>query len=473
LSPNSFSELLRYLDPTLLVGPMIEIHKDISPAYATVLGLPNPKAGPYHGVCTMFLFQVRSILFQRHQVSPLSQSDLKYLLKCARVTGKEELAQEIWQTLCRGGNGIRPDVECYNHFLAVKCWAGKAHPWKRSIMRVERQSFRYAPHGWTTKRSAPGGIKSVVSGIFREMIRDGLVGDEETFCHMMVAFAREGDMDGVASIIQRIWGVDVDALVSNQPEQPPKPYNSDSPFYPSDQLLFTIAHTYGINNAIPTALKLIDYFSRHYLVSIDFNTWGELLQWTYVLTREKKVLPSPEIEHEDSPIVPRLPAEAVSRIWQTMTSHPYNVEPTIEMYDKLIMNLIFRQRYGDAQIRMQEGHALYMKIVRELTRYSEHIKSTHIAGDKSSLHASKCRELELLQLTVRRKRQYIRKWVRKLIAHGNHMNEDSRWVGEGLPTILREWKAFLPHRVKVPLHTGHLKMWTGDVNENRYRAWER
>ncbi|KAH8672555.1 mitochondrial ATPase expression-domain-containing protein [Tricladium varicosporioides] len=470
LSPNSFSELLRCLDPTLLVGSTMEIHRDISPAYATILGLPNPQGGPYHGACTIFLFKVRSILFQRHQVSPLCQSDLKYLLKCARVTGKQEVAHEIWQTLCQSGQGVRPDVECYNHLLAVKCWAVKAHTRNRAKMRV-RENLHNKQHGWTTKRIASGGVKSEVSDIFREMIRDGLVGDEETFCHMMVAFARDGDMDGVASIIQRIWGVDVDVLISNQPEQRPKSYKSDSPFYPSDRLLYTIAHSYGINNAIPTALKLIDYFSRHYSVSINFGTWEELLQWTYVLTREKQVVHVPETEHEDSPIVPRLPAEAVSHIWRTMTSNPYNVEPTIEMYDKLIMNLIFRQRYGEAQIRMQEGHALYEKIVAEMTIYIEHIKSAHLAGDKSPFLTSRGRELELLQLSVRRKRQYVRKWVRKLIRHGSRMNADLRWVGEGLPTILREWASFLPNRMKTQLHTGHLKVWTGAVNENRYRAW--
>lgn len=57
----------------------------------------------------------------------------KCLLKCAKAVGDAEAAQRILATMTTpirlGARApVAPDVEAFNHFLAVKCWQEKMRP---------------------------------------------------------------------------------------------------------------------------------------------------------------------------------------------------------------------------------------------------------------------------------------------------------------------------------------------------------
>ncbi|TVY82224.1 hypothetical protein LSUE1_G003159 [Lachnellula suecica] len=475
-----FSELLHCLDPKHFVGRYHELHRGISTKMGQVLRLPPVDPHGYYKFCDLFLDQVNGIFAERHRSRPLTLADFKYLLKCARATGNGLVAKAVWDNLVsgKGKSSVVPDLECYNHYLSVLCWADAKNPILRYRLRIV--AWNFAPRSWNVPprpvsghRVGRGGIKAKVSSIFREMVRKNITGNEETFCHLIIAFAREGDLQSVASILQRVWGINVDLLMdSDKAELPPKAYPKDSPLHPSEQLLYSIAHTYGINNQIPVALRLVDYISRQYTIPIPRNVWRELLQWAYVLSLKRSPKYFEDGTVDEGQIVGQLPPQAISNLWDTMTSEPYKVKPTIDMYDRLIQNLLVRQCYGQAQIYMNEARELYKSDVDELSERLRLINMTYPHADNPVLDQQK-RDLDFLQLKSRRDRQLLRRWVRQLLVRGQvSLKRAFEWQFRGIPNIIRQWSLFLPYRITYRLDSGVVDFWTSTVAENRHRQWE-
>jgi hypothetical protein len=181
-----------------------------------------------------------------------------------------------------------PVAECYNDYLATKCWQGSLNPYERFRLRVIPDNI--TPRTWevppySLKRHFLGprrGLKAQASHLFRQTVESEVPGNEETFCLMITAMGREGDLDSIANILKRVWQIDVEALLAADETSVPsaRSYPEDSPFYPSNKLLFTLAHAYGTNNNIPLALQLVDYVSNQYSLPIPIEVWNELFQWT-------------------------------------------------------------------------------------------------------------------------------------------------------------------------------------------------
>lgn len=476
IPPSTFSEILRFLDPAHFVDRLVSLQQEVGPATAQRLKLPQNENG-YVGFCKIFLKQVNTILEVRAQQHPLSTSDLRYLLKCARRVGSDESAHAIWRSMTSisrkdPDKRIIPDAECYNHYMASKCWADTFNADRRYTLRVipshlKLRTWAVPPHVFQGHRVGPeGGIKAQVSEIFRQMVESGIQGNEETFCLMMVALGREGDVSGISNILQRVWGIDADTvLMKHDSEVPsPKSFSPQSPFYPSEQLLFTLAHVYGINNAIPSALRLVDYVSRQYNVSIPLKVWNELLQWTYV-TSVKRTGQNPETNSEDLK-TGQLAPEAVSSLWDTMTLEPYNVEPTMEMYNRLITNLLRRGRYGEAKIRIEEGYRANRKHVYQLSHDTRDFRASHPHNPTHSEHA---RDVYIARLRVRRNRLYIRRWVKQWIQSGSlRMRFNETFSSQDLPNFMKQWERFLPVRVRYAVANGEVVFTTG-VREANFR----
>jgi hypothetical protein len=472
---NTFSDILRLLDPAHFVKRFAELQKEVSPETAQHLKLPRNEWG-YLRFCKMFLAQVNRILEVRSQKHPLSTSDMRYLLKCSRAVGSAESAHAIWRSMTSISrkdpeNRIVPDAECYNHYLAAKCWGDTFNSDRRYKLRVipshlHLRTWTEPPHRFQGHRVGEGGIKSQASEIFRQMVEAGIPGNEETFCLMMVALAREGDVSGIAGILQRVWGVDVEAvlIIPEAEITPPTYYAPGSPFFPSEDLLFTIAHVYGINNSIPTALRLVDYVSRQYNVSIPVKVWNELLQWTYVTSTQRRGH-NPETNSEDLK-TGQLGVEAVTSLWDTMTVEPYNVQPTVEMYDRLVTNLLRRGRFGEARTRIEEAYSANHKHVNELSR---HVRAYRSSTPYSLARTASARDVYMSRLRVRRNRQYIKRWVKLWIRSGSSMMRfNETFCAEDLPNFLQQWERFLPVRVRYSVANGTVSFATG-VREANFR----
>jgi hypothetical protein len=481
IPPNTFSEILHCLDPKYFVRRYGDFYEEVSPNYARAMGIPSVSYSGYHRFSTIFLSQIHGIMKARQRDHPMSLSDYRYLLKCARMTGNIKAAQEVWKTMTAisssGPQGpVTPDGECFKHYLATMTWSEPASPFLSNRLRVipdnlEPRSWSNPPYTLKGHRVGPdNGIKLQVSQIFRQMVKAGVPGDEETFCLMMMGFAREGDTNSVGLTLKRVWGIDVDALltVDESELQPVKPYPSDSPFYPTAKILHTISHAYGINNDISTALRVVDYVSRQYSVRIPISVWNELLTWTFILARKRH---GARIER-DGTTTGQLPPNAVSNIWDTMTSEPYNITPTMEMYDRYISSLFQRQRFGEIRKVMSEGRRLHIQHVRLLSRQHILMRSTLKPGHPVS--ERRMRDLQFFRMRVMRNRAYLKKWVRLLIKRASlSLQYNPNWSAHDLPDLLKEWNLFIPKRVDYPIAAGKVQFWTDVVVDNgvQQRKW--
>jgi hypothetical protein len=488
IPPATFSELLRCLDPKHFVGRYQELHREISPRLAQqlgILGAIDLQRG-YYKFCTLFLEHVKGILDARHYEYPATLSDYKYLLKCARATGNRDLAEYIWHTMTaqrmdgKGTDVLSPDAECYNCYLSIKCWHDSTNPLLRFRLRIIPDNF--APRGWNKlpydlKGHSVGGesgIRAQVTLLFRQMVEAGISGNEETFCLMMVSMAREGDMSAVASILRRVWNIDVEQLLnSNDSKLPPaKSYKPDSPFHPTDILLYTIAHAFGVNNQIPIALRLVDYISGQYAVPIPTNVWNELLRWTFVLSTEPQTRKRNNEPVDTGKEIGQLPPEAVTSLWDTMVSKPYNVKPTMEMYNRLITNLYYRQKYREMQIRMEEARRLLKEAVRKLSHMQAIFYATTRYPSPVHLAERRMRDLLLARLRVRRNRKYAERWVRLLIKHGSQsLKYTDGWSDQNLPNIIKDWSLFLPEMLHYPIRSGEVSFKSGSKKQRISSYW--
>jgi Mitochondrial ATPase expression len=488
MPPATFSEVLRCLDPKHFIGRYQAFHKDLSRRLAKQMGLSEAidlERG-YYQFCNRFLHQIKSILAARHLEYPPSLADYKYLLKCARASGNREIAEFVWNILTGrkegekdDGEKLSPDADCYNTYLSIKCWHDTTNPLLRFRLRVIPDNF--APRAWDfPPYSLAGhrvgqdiGIRAQVASLFRQMVEAGISGNEETFCLMIVSMAREGEMSAVAAILLRIWNIDIDLLLKGGIALPPtKSYPRHSPFHPTEMLLYTIAHAFGVNNQIPTALRVIDYISSQYSVPIPINAWSELLQCTFVLSTKPK-----RIKRHGEPLytgkdIGQLPPEAVTSLWNTMISKPYNVKPTLEMYNRLISNLRARQRFGEMQVRMEEARRIFKNRILRLSYMRAIFNATTIRPSLAHLAERRMRDLNLAKLHVRRDRKYVERWVRLLIRDGSlSLKYTDGWSDRNVPNIVKNWSLFLPHRVCYRTRSGEVSFTSGSNGQktSRYR----
>jgi hypothetical protein len=487
---TTFSELLRCLDPKHFVGRYQELHREISPRLAKQLGILGSidlQRG-YYKFCTLFLEHVKGILDARHYEYPAALSDYKYLLKCARATGNLDIAEYIWHTITaqrkdgKGTDVLSPDAECYNCYLSIKCLHDSTNPLFRFRLRIIPDNF--GPRAWNKlpydlKGHSVGGntgIRAQVALLFRQMVEAGISGNEETFCLMIVSMAREGEMSAVASILRRVWNIDVEQLLnSNDSGLPPaKSYRPNSPFHPTDMLLYTVAHAFGINNQIPTALRLIDYISSQYAVPIPTHVWNELLQWTFVLSTEPQTRKRNNELVDTGKEIGQLPPEAVSSLWNTMVSRPYNVKPTMEMYDRLIINLYYRQRYGEMQIRMEEARRWIKEDIRKLSHMEAIFNATTRYPSPVHLADRRMRDLLFARLRIRRNRKYVERWVRLLIKDGSQsLKYTDRWSDQNLPNIIKNWSLFLPESLNYSTRSGEVSFKSGSKKQRVSSYWRK
>jgi hypothetical protein len=325
------------------------------------------------------------------------------------------------------------------------------------------------------------GLKKEASTLFRQMVDAGVAGNEQTFCLMMVALAREGDLGGVASVLKRVWKIDVQSLMDQNKTEPPPAviYSRDSPFYPSETLLLTIAHVYGINNTIPTALRLVDHISRQFSIQISNSVWRELLQWTFVLSHPRAGKTASDLKlgiQEGSSEVGRLPPEAVANLWVTMTSEPYNVKPTMQMYNWLIVSLYHRKRWGEMQHYMNNARQIAMKDIKEVILRRKLFVASRDERGSDQIMDLRSRDLAYASLRASINRLYMKKWTRLLIRHGSRdLKYNWLWAPQAIPKLVEVWQYFLPHRISYATRSGHvdMKIWNPRGSNSRRRVRRR
>ncbi|KAI9860788.1 MAG: hypothetical protein M1813_005711 [Trichoglossum hirsutum] len=459
---TTFSEILQLLCPSYFVDSSRRAHNELSSAAVEVLGIM-----PIQSIFTEFVNDIRRIVeMRRFSGHPFGLNDYVSLLNCARACGDNSTATALWREMKR--DGVLPNTACYNHYMAVKCFPSVPDPRHRHTLRATSDNFRKrkAVHrdiAFSGFSLGKGGVKDQVMQLFDDMILRGLgEGDTKTFCVIMIAMAREGGIADVKSVLNKVWGVDVDALLRDEgPLDIVKKYREDSPLFPDTFLLYTIAHAFGSNNDIPTALRTVDYVSRQYSIAISPQVWAHLLEWTFVLS-----VPRFGRSRLGGALTGKLPLQSVQSLWDTMVTEPYNIKPTMAMYNRYIKSLFLRQSLGQAQEMMEAGLALYKlstkHSIAEKRRYLL-ARSLWAGVNTSEPNLGPLRRrMELAEIDTRRNRLFVERWVRLLVAGMGLAGKNLEWERVSVPNILEKWRSFLPRRVYYMTTGGLVSFAPGD-----------
>ena len=365
LPRTTISEILRLLDPKHLFDSVKFLYRHLTPKNIDFL---RGEARQMDEVFTYYKSKVRSITDKLvADGRQLGLQDYKLLLNLARSMGDGEAAVEIWDDMIK--HYVKPDTICYNHYFEARCWADTYYPMEKTKTRIcslylnmRRTGHNHPLTGHRSERKdhlgykvGPGGVKQEVTIKFTEMIARSVRPDGKTYGLLMTAYSREGDLQAVKSILKSVWDVDVDAIMKSEDDfMSPAAVHADSPLHPTSDLLCTIAHIFGSNSELAVAMRIVDHISRKFSIAIDRETWRELLEWAFALSKSRSKQARDYGLH-----VGQLPPSSVERLWKIMTSPPYNIKPTIAMIDRIVRSFSRRHQADQMIHNMRAGLKLH------------------------------------------------------------------------------------------------------------------
>ncbi|KAG0129146.1 mitochondrial ATPase expression-domain-containing protein [Tuber indicum] len=376
-----------------------------------------------------------------------------HLLDCARAGGDLSMADDLWRQIV-AREDLTPDTWTYNCYIAAKIGTiaiGRGVRMSQWTMQ-SRQTV-------TAKR-----MRALASQMYAQMIREAVHPNSMTFDLLVIAMSRAGDIGGVKELLMKVWGVNVNGLAksdNNLGSEPPT-VSSDSVIYPTQHTLATFSMCFGSNNDIETAIRVVDHVSRRYKVPISLPAWINLLNWTYALTR---------------PPAPVMPARSVLQTWETMRAPPYNVNPTIEMYDYLVRSLISRQYVSPAEDKMKEAVEMYVDLLERFIdldrKYDTVVGETDL--DTAVQQTEVLKEIAVVKRELHRFRSMMRRWVELLIL-GKGMNTE--YTRRKVPDIVAAWAYFLGGKAIYTIDSGYIVLelgqereWTPIPIRRRKRPW--
>ena len=434
------------LDPSIFIEPYAQIYEDIHPgAQAAMKDQTLHMKEVFTNYSEIFQKIVENRTAHRRD---LSFEEFKLHLNVARCLRDGKMASNIWAELVRSGKD--PDTICYNHYFEAMCWSNTHDYIEISKLRVESRSLiarsqrsRYKMSKWDSQLGYQTGehsLKAQITNTFSKMVETGVTADGKTFSLLMTALSREGDIRGVKSILKKVWDVDVDDIMASDFDSfKLANIKLESPLYPTDDLLFVVAHVFGSNNDLPTALRIVDHLSRKYDIKVGRKTWDELLRWAFVLSVPRSS------RHERRPdlLSGQLPLKSVTRLWETMVAPPYKCKPSMRMYGFYIKNAVYRRHLDLVLGAMLEG----LSIHRSLMRHHMSLKlqrDANINNGTTSPHLDPFISLHWLQKMEKRARllefrnfTMISRWFCWLL-------DESQWYGGTAKIVLWE-------RLKLPL----------------------
>ncbi|SMQ47887.1 unnamed protein product [Zymoseptoria tritici ST99CH_3D7] len=454
---TTFSEIIRCLDARHFVAELGNIHVDLSSVAASSMNV-----APMREVAFEYASVLRQVLaIRRAAGTGGTLADSRTLLRCARDLGNRKMAELIWSNLI--SQRLTPDIQCYNYYMSATVWNGMHLAGFRQKVRVipffqmARKSGEYKDRRYKDYSVGENGVLESTMRIFNEMVARNIAADEESFRILIVAAAREGDMKTVKAILKRVWSIDVDIILASgdTPQTLPKPMPTNSPLYPQSTLLFTIAHAFGINNDVSAAIRLVDFVARHYRLQISKDVWGQLFEWTFVLSIRRHGTSTNDGSREG-----QITSDSVQKLWQTMTGPPYFVKPTMGMYNYMIKSLFLRQMSGRiADLLNDEVRGLYTQ-QRKQTRFLLSSLKHNIAS-KNKAMGFRRRRWELQDLVGQRNNFWIRRWIRLLLGSFTHtyrlINIKEQYA-RSLPRLLWNWRNLVPTNVRYETPTGMVQL---------------
>ncbi|PYI08986.1 hypothetical protein BO78DRAFT_363979 [Aspergillus sclerotiicarbonarius CBS 121057] len=462
---STFVEAFHLLSPAYFIDPYREIHRPLHPwaVYAK-------QYRSLDSIFDEFTNNLAAILHKRRSAGqPVGLAEYTHLLDCARSMGDAMMADYIWHAI--KDDELVPDAQCYNHYLEAKVW-------DNAYTGLEKYRLRMTPHIYRKRRfftpnngsqgygTAIRSVRKEVLQIFNEMTLEGTSGGTTAFVNVILASSRVGYLQGIKNVLHTVWNIDVDALLEqvNQSMLPTViPYDRSSPLYPTNHLLFAIAHAFGTNNNIPAALRTIDFISNKYDLLVSENVWLELFERSFVLSRPKS---GRDAERNAKG---KVPYDFLNTMFETMTAEPFNVRPTIQVHHILAKTAWDRSRLSEFQRHMLAAYEILRETRRKrrtarsiIEAYMGHSQAHRAGVDplllRSRAFADAVHTYDILRLRTLQQTIIMERLAKLLLTHKRWVGRDNpAWERSILPRALEEWRDFLPESLTYSMRRGFVE----------------
>ncbi|ODQ55080.1 hypothetical protein SAICODRAFT_17488 [Saitoella complicata NRRL Y-17804] len=340
----------------------------------------------------------------------LGTQEWTHLLDCARAVGDVELARQFWREFKQ--SECTPNTYLYNAYIAAVC--GTAHGFTTDLWKArDWQKMRDAAESSLESSPDPSPGHTVAS-LVQEMLKNKVAPNAATYDLLILAKARDGDIEGITNILEGIWGVSPHKKTSHSTEtlansadsrvtdvlpasvkskrdlqKRGKPQGSRQPFsplWPTAHTLLSIATAYGYNGNLPAAIFAVDLMARTYNIKITAPIWSALLRWSHVTSA---LFGGPT------------PATSTRALWDSMRSPPYNITPQGGQWTLMIMNELCRGRTDAVEELLTEmlsrkflaaAYGLSEKVplyVEEICRIHERNASNAESPEEADVHMRK------------------------------------------------------------------------------------
>ncbi|KAJ5433021.1 uncharacterized protein N7458_012177 [Penicillium daleae] len=474
LPQTVFLEALHLLSPTHFVEPFRDLHHPIHSWAVLVNGLRRVEEVFDTFVSNLFtVTRYRTVSGQTLQLG-----EFTHLLDCARAMGNGVLADQVWDTMAK--MDVIPDTVCYNHYMEAKiwdhCYAGR----EAYRMRVSPQSYRKRRseepvQGWQGFGTAQRSVRKFVLRIFGEMQAEGHLGDERTYINLFLAAARVGHDRAMKHILKEVWNIDAEALKlepDNSKLPPVTPYDPWSALHPTENLLFAVAHGLGVNNDIAGAIRTVQFIASSYNIPIPAKVWHELFERAYVLSRQRwSASDTAKTENytEWANTIGRVSVDLVRSVFETMTSDPYNVTPTLQEWRFMINTSIDNGRLEDCKDyirgaynlleetrkKQAEARALVMRCLAPALEAAERqMRQGATMPDpelfRSPILAEAIQTYDIVRLEVWQQ-VYLLQRILFLVLRVPSWKDisDKEWHLQERPKMLEEWTDFVPSKIQL------------------------
>lgn len=400
----------------------------------------------------------------------LNLSICKSFLRLTCATGNADTARRL--RAMAEQSRLEWDTEAYNLFLGSICWeSAYRHSGERNLRVTEQSRSLRSSHprnmpaafvGHTTE------VKDEAVDAFEEMVNKGLAADVQSFGLLMVAMGRVGDLHAVEGTLNRAWGVEVARVREDnttalyfENDIPP-----DSPLYPTQDLLYYIAHIYGSNNDLRTALKLVDFISQKYSIDVSGKVAEELLRWSFILSTPRggeSARSQHKRELQKDLATGKVPHLAFGHLFELFLKPPYNVNPTLQMYN-----------WRFASLRRQGLRKHMRALLRSLFTQSATLKPgarlRNNLGSYSIQDPQTYERTELENLNILASSTVLTRAVRLILGYNptrDRVGVLTRWI----PRFIGEWgnawfnnthRAFFYHVLSMSGLTFHRGMQEGN-----------
>jgi len=433
LPAQTLLHVLHQVRPEVILDPFKEIYKDIHPSVV----MSDKTMKPLATIMQAYYKVVQLVLSRSVELARgLKLAEYRILLNICRHSGFSKEARSLFKQL--RADRVEPDLDCYHSIMEAVCLE-KAHDQHTGrLYRATPSSLRIRGLNSPRNPTHPNeNLKDEVMSYMDQLMTQGFSPTATTYALLLKALGIVGDLDGVKEILSRVWGVDIEKIMSDDDDA--DLFEDDSTKQnltpPDDFVLRTVAETYGSNNKVPVALRAVDHISRRYGVEISMHTWMVLLDWTFVLSLPRGGRNKQRVQDKKTG---QLPLSAVTRVYDTMTSPTYNVQATMPALDHTAV-AAWRsvQHGGDTDM------APLLRIIELGAGIHQQSTQSRVDLEKHTVRKVKQRPpYEVARARELRDRLRVSRWLRFLLSRS--ARTDLNYCFCTIPNILKRYESFRP-----------------------------